>query len=220
MPPDPHPSPAPTPAPADAPDTAPAGAPSGPGPSLPELRVPEIGVLVDLTSLLAGLHEHGICETYDGIPVPISEVRRLCCDADIIPYVLNGDGEVTDLGRSTRTVNRAQRRKLRAMHRTCVGDGCQVPFEQCEIHHIVFWRFDGKSDIDNLAPVCSRHHHLAHEGGWTLSMTPDRTITWTRPDGTVHSTTRSIDRAPNGVRPKPPAGSPPATPRDPNRLVA
>ena len=165
------------------------------------VRVPEIGVFVDLATLLDGLHEHGICETYDGIPVPISEVRRLCCDADIIPYVLDGDGEVTDLGRSTRTVSRAQRRKLRAMHKTCVGHGCNVGFEQCEIHHVIFWRFDGKSNIDNLVPVCSKHHHLAHEGGWTLSMSSDRIVTWTRPDGTIHSRSRSVDRVPDGVRP-------------------
>ena len=169
-------------------------------PRLPDLRVPEIGVLVDLATLVEGLHEHGICETYDGVPVPISEVRRLCCDADIIPYVLDGDGQVTDLGRSTRTITRAQRRELRAMHKTCVGHGCNVGFEQCEIHHVVFWRFDGKSNIDNLVPVCSKHHHLAHEGGWTLSMTPDRIVTWSRPDGTTHSSSCSIDRAPCGVR--------------------
>ena len=175
-------------------------APADCGVGRPDLRVPEIGVFVDLATLLDGLHDHGICETYDGIPVPVSEVHRLCCDANIIPYVLDGDGEVTDLGRSTRTVSRAQRRKLRAMHKTCVGHGCNVGFEQCEIHHVIFWRFDGTSNIDNLVPVCSKHHHLAHEGGWTLSMTPDRVVTWTRPDGAIHSRCRSIDRAPGGVR--------------------
>ncbi|MET0909317.1 MAG: HNH endonuclease signature motif containing protein, partial [Ilumatobacteraceae bacterium] len=96
----------------------------------------------------------------------------------------------------TRTVTRAQRRKLRAMHATCVGHGCHVSFEQCHIHHIIFWRYNGRTDITNLVPVCSKHHHLAHEGGWTLSMTPDRTVTWTRPDGTTHSTHNAIDRAP------------------------
>ena len=108
-----------------------------------DLRIPEIGVIIDLPTLLDGLHEHSICETYDGTPIPVSQVRRMCCDANIIPYVLDGDGEVTDLGRSTRTVSRAQRRKLRAIHKTCVGDDCHVSFEQCEIHHVIFWRFNG-----------------------------------------------------------------------------
>jgi hypothetical protein len=193
---------------------------------IPDLRTPEIGVLIDLATLTDGLHENSICETYDGIAVPISEERRMCCDADIIPYVLGGHGEITDLGRSTRTANRAQRRRLRAMHATCVGDGCNVGFEHCHIHHVIFWRFQGPTDISNLVPVCSKHHHLAHEGGWTLSMTPDRTVTWTRPDGTIHSSRSAIDRAPGGVRPHPtgttptPATTPTMPARDPDRRVA
>jgi hypothetical protein len=82
------------------------------------------------------------------------------------------------------------------MHKTCVGHRCQVSFEHCQIHHIIFWRFNGPTDISNLVPVCSRHHHLAHQAGWTLTMTPHRTITWTRPDGTIHSTHHSINRTP------------------------
>ncbi|MGH9101378.1 MAG: HNH endonuclease signature motif containing protein, partial [Acidimicrobiales bacterium] len=26
----------------------------------------------------------------------------------------------------------------------------------------------GPTDIDNLAMLCSAHHHLVHEGGWSL----------------------------------------------------
>ncbi len=69
-----------------------------------------------------------------------------------------------------------------------------MTFEHCQIHHVIFWRFNGRTDISNLVPVCSKHHHLAHEGGWTLTMTPDRTVTWTRPDGTIHSTHNTINR--------------------------
>lgn len=39
-------------------------------------------------------------------------------------------------------------------------------------------------------PLCSRHHHLVHEGAWTIHLAPDRTLTTTRPDGTTHSTNR------------------------------
>jgi hypothetical protein len=40
---------------------------------------------------------------------------------------------------------------------------------------------------------------LVHEGGWTLTITPDRIATWTRPDRTVFHTGSTIDRAPDGV---------------------
>jgi hypothetical protein len=158
--------------------------------------VPEIGVLVSLEWLLGQMAEHGMCETYDGVAVPISTVRRWCCDAEVIPYVLGADGAVTDMGRSTRTVTRDQRRRLRAMHRACAFPGCGTSFEDCRIHHVRFWKRDhGPTDIENLLPLCQRHHTMVHEGRWTLEMTPDRIATWTRPDGIVHHTGTTIDRA-------------------------
>jgi hypothetical protein len=163
-------------------------------------RVPEIGVLVDHDTAVHGLHEHGICELDDGTPLPVSTLRRLCCDADIFPVVLGGDGEVLDVGRTRRSVNRAQRRALKAMHRTCIHPECTVTFADCEIHHVIWWRLLGGTDIENLVPLCTRHHHLVHEGGWTLTLDVDRVATWTRPDGTVHHTGPTIDRTPNGVR--------------------
>jgi hypothetical protein len=158
-------------------------------------RVPEISVLVDHDTLMAGWHARSICETDDGIALPVETVRRMCCDADILPVVLNGAGEVLDVGRSRRTATRGQRRALQAMHRTCTHPDCGVVFSACDIHHIAWWgRDDGPTDIDNLLPICEKHHHLIHEGGWTLTMTPDRVATWTRPDGTAHSTGSTIDR--------------------------
>jgi hypothetical protein len=165
-------------------------------------RVPEISVLVDHDTLMSGWHAHSICETDDGIPLPVDTVRRMCCDADILPIVLNGAGEVLDVGRTQRTATRPQRRALQAMHRSCAHPDCTVAFSACDIHHIAWWgRDDGPTDIDNLLPVCERHHHLIHEDRWTLTMTPDRTATWTRPDGTIHRTCTTIDRQPAAREP-------------------
>jgi hypothetical protein len=162
-----------------------------------ERRVPEIMVLTDYRTLVDGLHELSICETDDGVALPVSTVRRLCCDAEIIPMVLGTDGVPLDAGRSVRTANRQQRRALRAMYRTCAHPDCTVAFSACKAHHIRWWwRHLGPTDLDNLIPLCERHHHLVHEGGWTLSMTPDRVATWTRPDGIVAHHGPSIDRTP------------------------
>ncbi len=160
-----------------------------------DARVPEICIHLDHRTLLEGLHEHSICETADGVPLPVSTVRRLCCDAELIPIVLDGDGRALDVGRSKRTATPDQRRALRAMHRTCIGPDCTVPFSQTRAHHIEWWTRDrGATDIANLAPVCERCHHLVHEGGWTLSMTADRIATWIRPDGSVHHVGPTVDR--------------------------
>ena len=158
-------------------------------------RVPEIIALIDHRSLLEGAHANTICETDNGIPLPISTVRRLCCDAEILPVVLGSQGEALDVGRSSRTATRAQRRALRAMHRTCAHPDCTVTFDACRIHHVIAWlQPAGDTDIDNLLPLCETHHHSVHEGGWALTITPDRIATWTRPDGTHHHTGPTIDR--------------------------
>jgi hypothetical protein len=156
--------------------------------------VPELYVLTDLQTLTSGLHARSICELSDGSNLPVSTVRRLCCDATIIPIVLGADGEVLDAGREIRVANRAQRRALRAMYRTCAHPDCDIGFDQCRIHHVIPWERWGRTDLGNLVPLCSRHHHLVHEGGWTLTMTPDRTITLTRPDGTRHHHGPTNDR--------------------------
>lgn len=178
-----------------------------------ERRVPEIGVLLDYGTLVNGLHDHSICETDDGVPLPVSTVRRLCCDAEIIPIMLGGDGVPLDMGRSVRTANRRQRWALRAVYRTCAHPDCTMPFSACKAHHVRWWWRDlGPTDLDNLIPLCERHHHLVHEGGWRLTMTPDRVTTWTRPDGVVAHHGRTTDRAPGPHRsptskPAPSAGS-------------
>ena len=161
--------------------------------------MPEVSVLIDFDTLRDGLHDHSVCETSTGEPVPAATIRRLCCDADIIPVVLDGDGVTLDVGRAKRVATREQRRALRAMYRTCAHPGCTVGFDDCDIHHVNPWTPTGLTDLDNLLPLCSRHHHLVHEGGWTLILRADRTTVWCRPDGTIHYDGSTVDVAPAGV---------------------
>ncbi|CAN5830678.1 hypothetical protein BH24ACT5_BH24ACT5_25900 [soil metagenome] len=159
-------------------------------------RVPEVSVLIDWATLVRDAD--GVCETSNGEHLPVSMVRRWCCDAEILPIVLGGDGEVLDAGRSTRLANRQQRRALRAMYATCAHPGCRVGFDDCRIHHADHWEHLGRTDLARLIPLCERHHHLVHEGGWSLTLDQDsaRTVTLSRPDGTVHHHCPSIDRRP------------------------
>lgn len=158
-------------------------------------RVPEVTVLVSFDRLRGCADAAGICETENGVPLPVSTVRRLCCDAEILPVVLGGGGEVLDAGRSARTATRPQRRALRAMHRGCAHPDCTVGFDRCRIHHVRWWwEHHGPTDIDNLLPLCERHHHDVHEGGWTLTMSPDRVAHWVRPDGTLFHEGSTVDR--------------------------
>ena len=98
--------------------------------------------------------------------MPVATVRRLACEANIIPAVLNGDGVVLDLGRSRRVANEHQRHALRSMYDTCGHPDCQVRFNDCDIHHVIPWNRAGPTNLDNLLPLCTSHHHAVHEGGW------------------------------------------------------
>lgn len=48
-------------------------------------------------------------------------------------------------------------------------------------HHIEPWDHGGATDLDDLIPLCRFHHHLIHEGAWTLTVEPDGTLTVQRP---------------------------------------
>ena len=101
--------------------------------------------------------------------------------------VLHAPGEL-NLGRTTRLANRAQRRALRGLYATCAIPGCTVRYDRCELHHVIWWRNGGRTDLDNLLPICSRHHGKIHDYGWTIELGPNRQLTIRFPDGTIHST--------------------------------
>ncbi len=159
-------------------------------------RVPEVSVLIDLDTLRHGDHPDSTCETSDGEPVDVDAVRRMGCDGDLIALLLDAYGHCRDLGRSTRLASREQRQALRAMYRGCAFPGCEVGFDRCEIHHVTWWDHHGLTDLDNLLPLCVIHHHLVHDGGWHLTLRPNRTITVHRPDGTAYFEGDTTNRRP------------------------
>lgn len=134
-------------------------------------------------------HDRSISEFADGTRVCTATAERLCCDAVVNDIVLDQNGLPLAVGRRYRTATTAQRLALRAMYRTCAFPDCDQPFHFCQIHHLTPWEHGGDTDLGNLLPLCNRHHHLAHEGGWTLKLEPDRTLWTWRPDGHHHATT-------------------------------
>ncbi len=78
-------------------------------------------------------------------------------------------------------------RRIRARHPRCVFPGCRMPARQCDLDHTQPWAHGGPTCQHNLAPLC-RHHHTLHHRGWTYTIHPNRTITWTSPLGWTHTT--------------------------------
>lgn len=93
-----------------------------------------------------------------------------------------------DLGRATRLANRAQRRALHALYAACAVPGCYTDYRLCRLHHVQWWRHGGRTDLDNLLPLCGLHHRAVHEEGWLLQLGPRRELTVIRPDGVTFTT--------------------------------
>jgi hypothetical protein len=119
----------------------------------------------------------------DGQPIPVGEARRIACDAGIVPVVMGGDGEVLDIGRTSRVVPVGMRRALNLRDGGCRFAGCDRPAAWCDAHHIRHWADGGDTNLPNLILLCAYHHTLIH-GGWRLVGDPGGTVWFHRPDGT------------------------------------
>jgi hypothetical protein len=127
------------------------------------------------------------------VEIPWRVLAELAGGADLHTVVVRNGVVVhapgnLNLGRSTRLANRAQRRALRGLYATCAIPGCGVHYDHCKLHHVIWWRHGGGTDLDNLLPVCSRHHHKIHDFGWEVTLGPNRELTLRFPDGTTQST--------------------------------
>jgi hypothetical protein len=142
---------------------------------------PTILALTEMSVLWDQLRVNGFCELDNGTKLTSRQLRRLACEADIIPMVLDADGVCLDMGDTVRLATHRQRLALRAMHATCAVEGCDLDFDWCEIHHLHPWEKGGRTDLANLVPLCSYHHHWIHdfdpaeETGF-FELRPDRTI--------------------------------------------
>ena len=138
-------------------------------------------------------HNGPVAEFAIPVEIPARVLATLAGDADIHAVVVrNGivlyaPGEL-NLGRTTRLANRAQRRALRGLYRCCAIPGCTVAYERCKLHHVIWWRNDGRTDLDNLLPVCSVHHAKIHHDDWVIELGPHRELTLRHPDGSIHTT--------------------------------
>ena len=102
----------------------------------------------------------------DGLPVPVDQIARLAAGAKILPAIFDAEGDPLWLGRAQRDASAGQRVVLAARDGGCVN--CGSPVEGTEPHHIEWFSRGGPTDIDNLALLCERCHHLIHDDNWQL----------------------------------------------------
>lgn len=109
--------------------------------------------------------------------------RRLACDARI-QIVLHGKGgNPVGIGQASQITPHWLRRQV--FHRdgnTCTFPGCEAR-QFLTPHHIRHWARQGPTEFDNLVTVCSFHHTLVHELGWSVLLDREGCPVWLRPSG-------------------------------------
>jgi hypothetical protein len=54
-------------------------------------------------------------------------------------------------------------------------------------HHIEHWLHGGETSLQNLQMLCTFHHHLVHEGGWTVTAGAEGAFAFRSPAGRLVS---------------------------------
>ena len=112
---------------------------------------PHVNVLIRLEDLEN--RARAGCLDFGG-PVAPESLRMLCCDARVVPIVMNGQGQPLDVGRATRTIPDGLRRAVAARDRGCAHPGCGRPVSWCEVHTATAWEHGGETKLSNLVMLC------------------------------------------------------------------
>ncbi|MEU7750830.1 DUF222 domain-containing protein [Micromonospora sp. NPDC049171] len=173
----------------------PLSAPSGPDDTrcAGQRRHDALAALCRLTLRTTDLPEHGgdpaqivVTTTFDtlagqlgpgtldtGLHLTPDTVRRLACDAAILPTVLGSTGQPLDVGRQRRLVTGPLRRALVLRDRGCAFPGCDRPPRWCDAHHIRHWADGGTTSLANAVLLCGHHHRHLHHSDWVVRLGGD-----------------------------------------------
>ena len=145
------------------------------GGAAPATTKAQLVVLIDFDRLAGAVRGAG--RTLDGTVLCPQTVRKLGCDASIIPMVLGSHGQPLDVGRTKRLVTPALLAALWARDKGCTFPGCGRPPQWSDAHHVKHWVDGGPTSLLNLALLCTHHHTWVHQHDLTASVTASD-VTW------------------------------------------
>ena len=145
------------------------------GGAAPATTKAQVVVTIDLDTLKDAIRGAG--RTHTGAVLSPATVRRLACDASIIPMVLGSQGQPLDVGRTKRLVTPALLAALWARDKQCTFPGCGRPPQWCDAHHVRHWADGGHTALTNLTLLCAHHHTWVHQHDLTATITTTD-VTW------------------------------------------
>ena len=119
-----------------------------------------VDVMVQISAeTLAGAGDEG--------GISAETARRLLCDGGIVAATVDDEGETRSIGRKARAIPPSMRRALEARDGSCRFPGCSHR-RWCDGHHVKHWARGGETSLANLILLCTFHHKLVHEGGFSV----------------------------------------------------
>jgi hypothetical protein len=122
----------------------------------------------------------GVLDT--GLLLTPATVRRLACDAMLLPVVLGGQSQVLDLGLVRRLFTGPVRRALVVRDGGCAFPGCDRPPRWCDAHHVEHWAHGGRTSVANGVLLCGHHHRVIHKNEWQVRIGADSLPEFIPPD--------------------------------------
>lgn len=140
-----------------------------------------VSAQVVVTASLADVEARSGGETLDGRQLSGADLARLLCTSPIAGLIFGARGEALWLGARVRLASSAQRTAVAVRDRHCTFPGCDQCADRCDVHHLVEYANGGPTDVDNLALLCIRHHHMVHDHGWSWSGRAGPGLRWRPP---------------------------------------
>jgi hypothetical protein len=151
---------------------------------------PDRATVVIYTSLEQLASDTYGSETERGVGLHPETARRLSCDCRYQVVATGTNGNV-GIGRVAHQVPRWLRRLVVKRDGGCAFPGCEMK-AFLHPHHIVHWIRGGATDLSNLVMLCTTHHTVVHEHGWSVILESDKPMFF-RPSGRVYEPGIHVD---------------------------
>jgi hypothetical protein len=113
-------------------------------------------------------------------PITAEAARRIAADSTLRRLITDPlTGKALDLGLKAYRPSAALARLVEAEHPTCGMPGCGRSADTCQIDHRKERHDSGRTDEDNLGPLCLMHHQMKTKKLWKLDVGPEGTEKWT-----------------------------------------
>ncbi|MDO5031797.1 HNH endonuclease signature motif containing protein [Corynebacterium sp.] len=107
---------------------------------------------------LEGVNEHTRFATNVGVELSALDVLRLVLAENDLFCLVDRNGHPLDMGYTKRKATVWQKLALAAKELVCSHEGCDKPWTECDVHHVLAWAQGGPTNLANLTLLCRGHH--------------------------------------------------------------